>query len=364
MSPSSAGLYTASAGSYPRIGDTHELQLLRRTIAALDRGERTTADFLDAENQVTRWAIGDQVKSGLDVITDGLIRWNDPISHLAGKMENVRSGGLLRYFDTNFYFRQPILSGKPARRCPLVVNDYNFARNALGLLPTPREKAGKLMIKPVLTGPYTLAKFSLAAASGNGSPAAFSSLESRAQAYAEALAGEIEALAEAGAEMIQIDEPAAIKFPADWPIFEAALARLAAARDEFAKEYSRSVELALYTYFHDATPLYEKLVELPVEIIGLDFTYNKELADLVAAVGSPKPLALGFIDARNTALTDADVVCWQVERLLPKISGGRAYLGPSAGLEYLPRDRAYAKLEHLAQVRALLQGGASTGAAQ
>ncbi|HYL47333.1 MAG TPA: hypothetical protein VEU52_09925 [Candidatus Limnocylindrales bacterium] len=357
MSPASPGLYLASAGSYPRIGDTPELQLLRRTIAALDRGERTTADLLDAENEVTRWAIADQVKAGLDIVTDGLIRWNDPISHFAGKLDNVRIGGLLRYFDTNCYFRQPLLAGKPGRRGTLVLNDYNFARNALGHLPTPPEKAGKLSVKPVLTGPYTLAKFSLAAASSNGEPGPLAALEARAQAYAEVLAPEITVLAKAGAEIIQIDEPAAIKFPEDWPIFVASLAPLVAARDAAAKDSSRAVELALYTYFHDATPLYEKLVQLPVEILGLDFTYNKQLADLVAALGSPKPLALGLIDARNTALADPDVVAWQLERMLPKTGGGRAYLGPSAGLEYLPRGRAYAKLEHLAKVRALIQGG-------
>jgi methionine synthase II (cobalamin-independent) len=42
--------------------------------------------------------------------------------------------------------------------------------------------------------------------------------------------------------------------------------------------------------------------------------------------------------------------------MLPKIDGGRAYLGPSSGLEYLPRDRAFAKLELLGKVREALLG--------
>ena len=37
------GLHLSSAGSYPSIGDSPELQALRRTIAALDRGERSHA---------------------------------------------------------------------------------------------------------------------------------------------------------------------------------------------------------------------------------------------------------------------------------------------------------------------------------
>jgi hypothetical protein len=57
------GLYLSSTGSYPRIGDSPELQLLRRTIAALDRGDRSTADLLDVQNDVTRFVIAEQVKS-------------------------------------------------------------------------------------------------------------------------------------------------------------------------------------------------------------------------------------------------------------------------------------------------------------
>ena len=85
------GLYLASTGSYPRIGDSSELQLLRRSSSALDRGERNTADVLDAENEMTRRAIADQLNAGLEIITDGQIRWYDPISHIASKLDNVKS---------------------------------------------------------------------------------------------------------------------------------------------------------------------------------------------------------------------------------------------------------------------------------
>jgi 5-methyltetrahydropteroyltriglutamate--homocysteine methyltransferase len=349
MSPAPWGLILAQTGSYPRIGDTADLQVLRRTIAAADRGERTAADLADAENEMTRRAIADQVRAGLDILTDGLIRWYDPISHLAGKLEAVKIKGLLRFFDTNFYFRQPVLAARPLRRGPLVVDEFSFACNALGHLPTPHDKAGRLSIKPVLTGPYTLAKFSLAETNGAGG------IESRAAAYAEALAAEVGALADAGAEVIQVDEPAIIKYPNDWAVFERALAPLVQARDR-ARQAGRRVQLALYVYFHDCAPLYEKLVALPVDVVGLDFTYNPKLVDKIASVGSPKPLGLGLIDGRNTRVEEPGAVARQLERLLPKIAGGRAYLNPSSGLEYLPRDRAYAKLELLTRVRAALNG--------
>ena len=349
------GLHLSSTGSYPRIGDSPELQALCRTIAALDRGERSHADLLDVQNEVTRHVIAEQVKAGLDVVTDGLIRWYDPISHLAGKLDNIEIKGLVRFFNTNTYFRQPAFAGAPVKRGHLVAGDYGFARNALGHLPTPQGKAGKLSVKPVLTGPYTLGKFSLGEKSGNGSAGTFTDLEKRVQAYAEILATELEPLSKAGAELVQIDEPAAIKYPNDWKIFEASLTPLVEARDKILKS-GRKLELALYVYFHDCAPLYEKLLALPVDVVGLDFTYSPELVDVVASKGSPKPLGLGLIDGRNTLLEDPAQIARQVERMLPKIKGQRAFLGPSCGLEYLPSDHAFAKLELLSKVRVELQG--------
>ena len=191
----------------------------------------------------------------------------------------------------------------------------------------------------------------LVVTTGNGAVDPFSSLEERTIAYADALAAEIVELAQIGASVIQIDEPAIIKYPEDWKIFEKAVTKLIAARDKSAAEGSRP-ELALYVYFHDPAPLYEKLVTVPVDIVGLDFTYNPKLIDLVASAGSPKPLGLGLVDGRNTKLEDTGEVARQIDRLLPKIQGGRAYLNSSCGLEYLPRDRAFAKLELLAKIRA------------
>ena len=58
----------------------------------------------------------------------------------------------------------------------------------------------------------------------------------------------------------------------------------------------------------------------------------------------------GLVDGRNTKLEDPAGVARQIERMAPKL-GQRAYLAPSCGLEYLPRDRAYAKLELLEKIR-------------
>lgn len=340
-------LILASTGSYPRIGDSAELQILRRTIAAADRGEKTAADLADAEDFMTRRAIEEQARAGLDVVTDGLIRWYDPISHLAGKLAGVKINGLLRFFDTNSYFRQPVLTARPQRKTALLTDEFRFACNALGALSTPAGKAGRLKVKVVMTGPYTLGKLSLAENSE------MTALEARVDAYGTALAAELQGLGEAGAEYLQVDEPAILKYPEDWQVFQRGLDHILGSRDQLQQKGKR-LQVGLYVYFQDASPLYEKLAALPVDLLGVDFTYNPKLVDLVAAAGSPRPLGLGLVDGRNTRVEEVSVVARQVEKVLPKIAGDAVHLGTSCGLEYLPRDRAQAKLELLSKIRAAI----------
>lgn len=320
-----------NTGSYPRIGDSQELQLLRRTIAAWERRKKTGEELAAAEAQLTRLAIEEQAKAGIELVTDGQIRWYDPISHLAGKLGGVKIKGLLRFFDTNFYFRQPVVEAALSRKNGMILSEFEQAR---AISPRP--------VKPVLTGPYTLAKFSIA----NHEP--YRKLEALALAYGEALAAEVAALTRAGASVIQVDEPAILKFPADYAVFSSAFSLLAARKG--------SAELALYTYFGDAEPLYARFHELPVEAIGLDFTYSPRLVDVVRTSGSNKALGLGLIDGRNTRRDEPKPVLAALEKMLPAIRAEHCYLNPSCGLEYLPRDHAFEKLKKMAAIQRALQG--------
>jgi len=318
-------LILTHTGSYPRIGDKPEFQILRTTTALWERGQKTFAELEAAMDSMTRLAIVEQVDAGLDLVTDGQIRWSDPISHVAGKLQGVTINGLLRFFDTNFYFRQPVVTGRLVRYRPMIVGEFLFARSAS---PKP--------VKPVLTGPYTLAVFSIVQCDE------YKDLERLVEDYATAVAEEAKALAHAGAEIIQIDEPAVLRDGASFDLFASGVSKLA--------EATGSTKLALYTYFGDAAPTYSRLQELPVDVIGIDFTYNERLVEMIAVEGSSKPLGLGLVDGRNTRLESEASICQALEKLLPAIKGDYSYLNPSSGLEYLPRDRAFLKLKNMADI--------------
>lgn len=326
-------LLTLNHSSYPRIGNRPDEQILRRTIAQRDRSERTDADVRAAENHIALLALQDQQEADIDVVTDGLVRWNDPISHLAGELAGIHIDGLLRFFDTNFYFRQPVIEGKVARSGALVVDEFRWAVEK-SLRP----------VKPVLTGPYTLARLSIREASAR-------SLESVTMSFAEALRLEIADLAAAGAQLIQIDEPALLKYPPGLRLAREALTLIAA--------HKGPAELALALYFGDAAPVYAELQELPFDTLVLDFTYSSKLPEVIETEGSTKQIGFGLLDGRNTRLEDRAVILHQLDAMLRHVKRERAYLTTSCGLEYLPRDRAQLKLRHLTSLKRSFLGEAA-----
>lgn len=312
-------LTTMSAGAYPRVGDAPGQQKLRKAIEARQKGDLGDAEFKAIENDAVAQAVAEQASAGVDVVTDGLLRWYDPVSHVMAKL-GAEVGGLLRWYDTNTYFRQSTLNALPRRNGDLVVGEFTFAK---GLTTKP--------VKPVLTGPYTLARLSLT--TGPAWPALCERL-------ASILADEVAALAAAGATWIQVDEPEILRHPEDFAVLTSAMKTIAAKKG--------GARLLVQTYFGNATPHVEKLLALPADAVGFDLSYSPGIVDaLKSRTGA---VALGCVDARNTRLEDADAVA----KTLKPLAGRDLILSPTTSLEYLPRDRAREKLALLPKIKKAL----------
>ncbi len=320
---------TTVLGTYPRIGDTHEEQDLRRAIARLDKGEATAADVKVAERATMKAVLREQEAAGIDVVTDGQVTWYDSQSHLAGAFEGVEVGGLVRYFDTNTYYRQPTVTGNVRWKAPVVLEDWQFAQDA-----------SRAPVKAVLTGPVTLAALALDRHYGKKRPLALD--------FAHALAEEVAQLRSAGAEHIQIDEPILTRNPEDLSLVGDTLDLLA--------ERKGSAQLTLATYFGDVSKIYRDLLELPADLVGLDLVQGAKTWSQVAKHGSEKPLVLGVVDARNTKLEAPKALAARVRELKDSVDLTSSYLSPSNGLEFLPRETARRKLKVLAETARALGG--------
>src|SRR5467141_144509 len=149
-------VHTTVVGNYPRIGDSFEEQSLRRAIARFDKGEIEQGDLREAEREVVKGVLREQQDAGIEVVTDGQVTWYDSQSHIARKLKNVEIGGLVRYFDTNTYYRQPVIRGAVEWKEPILVDEWKFA-----------QANSKAPVKAVLTGPVTLASLALDKHYGN-----------------------------------------------------------------------------------------------------------------------------------------------------------------------------------------------------
>jgi 5-methyltetrahydropteroyltriglutamate--homocysteine methyltransferase len=315
-------LVLANHSSYPRIGEGPRAQRLRRAYAQRETQKIDDAAFRQIADGYAAEVIAEQEAAGLDLVTDGLVHWYDLMAHPAGHLSNVEIRGIVRFFDTNTYVRQPEPTSTPLGTFGLA-DDYARAK----------QHATK-PLKVVATGPYTLARHSVT----NGN------FLDVATAYAEALARDLEALDALGASFVQIDEPSLLKQPDDAELVRNLLTRATATKG--------AITTGLTTYFGDATTLVGELLKMPVDVVGFDLIYGPGVAD-VLALEADRPVALGAVDGRNTKPDDVDAVAATVRRVadaLERRGVGEVHLQPSCGLEFLPRDRAQRKLESLARI--------------
>jgi 5-methyltetrahydropteroyltriglutamate--homocysteine methyltransferase len=308
-------------GSYPKIPNRPRPARLRNAINKFDRGELSEAEVRRIQDEVTIEALQEQAEAGLDLVSDGQIRWDDEQTYIARKLAGVSLQGLIRWFDSNMYYRQPFIEGAVAWREPLTVADYTFAA---GHSAKP--------VKAVLTGPYTLARLSVDKHYGSVAKAAL--------ALAEALNQEAKALQDAGATFIQFNEPAITQHKDDIVDFAKVAQRLVD---------GLNVETALYTYFGDVDGIYSQLLELPFGLIGLDFCTNDKNDAVVKNTSTNKKIGLGVVDARNSKLETSEQIAARIRSLGAGVSPDKIHVNPSHGLEFLPREVAQEKLRRTAQ---------------
>jgi 5-methyltetrahydropteroyltriglutamate--homocysteine methyltransferase len=326
-------MIASALGSYPRIGEGAEAQKLRRSIQKFQAGGMTREALRDVENEVVSEAVAEQEAAGIDWLTDGLVRWEDGQTYFADRLEGFKRGQLIRYFDTNTYYRQPVATGPVRWKAPISVEDWKFAQSK-----TSRS------VRPVVTGPYTLSRLSENAHYGD--------FESFAADVATGMHEEIRALEAAGARAIQIDEPALVQDPSDEPLAKRLLARTLA---------GSKAEIWMALYMGSPAKLLDRALEWAVGGLWLDCVSDggallERLASKPAS-GSVK-LGLGVVDARNTRLESADSLRESLARVADRQGAERVVATTSAGLEFLPRDRAQQKLARLAQAAHTLGAGA------
>jgi len=321
---------TTVVGSYPKVIEDNSDNLP----SAIDRWQRQLIDdkALNQEVEtVIRRVIKEHDQAGLDLVTDGQIRWEDMPHALARSTAGIKRGALRRLFDNNVYYRRLEVGDKVSWTGSEALKEFQFA-----------SKAASKPVKVALPGPLTLV-ISTELAQGQ-TPQQLLSL------YADLLRQEVAALVDSGVKEIQLDEPA---LTATEPLLREVLEAI----NKIFTGVKARRWLALY--FQDVSEVLPKLSGLTeVDVLSLDLisarTKNPELLNKVTQQlqsGSwSGEVALGLVDARNTKLESAKEIQAELAGFLKAVPVERLWLTTNCGLEFLPHEAAQKKLQLLKAV--------------
>jgi 5-methyltetrahydropteroyltriglutamate--homocysteine methyltransferase len=192
-------------------------------------------------------------------------------------------------------------------------------------------------VKGMLTGPYTIMDWS------------FDDHYPSRKAACLALAGEVRkelaALLEAGAKVVQIDEPALSVRPEELPFAVEAMHRVV---DGLPAYY------IVHACFGAFETIYPGLLDLPVD--NLDLAISHSALDLLAMFEKDpftKDLSLGVLDVHSHAVEAVDEVRSRIRRGSVVLPPERIWVDPDCGLKTRTVEESRAKLEvMMAAVRA------------
>lgn len=197
-----------------------------------------------------------------------------------GESGDVKALAMKKWFNTNYHYIVPELDD--STEIKLV--------DAKPVAEFLEAEAAGIHTKPVLIGPFTLLK--LAAFKGIKTASDFAN--QLAKEYVKVLL----ALNEAGADLVQLDEPYLVHdlTAEDISLFKKLYNTVLKAREE-----TTNLNLLLNTYFGDVRDIYEELIQLDFDAIGLDFIEGRKTAGLILKYGFPKDKTLfaGIVNGKN-----------------------------------------------------------------
>lgn len=301
---------------------------------------RISGQYLEDIHQVAiKAALKDQERAGVDIVSDGELRRDNDVDYFLARMPGVEIPHAAKTFYYDYYdayVRHPIpLENDPSMH---LVDDLRFTRQY-----TDRP------VKFSLTGPFSLAR--------RVHNDAYSDAGDLVRAFARVLNAEARALAAAGADVIQIDEP----FLAGYPdqvglavqainlVFEGISGPVRAVHVCYGNRYARPVWEGHYEF------LFPSILEADVDQLVLEFA-RKGYGDLELFKKFPSStlsLGLGVIDVKDPTPETPEAITSRIHQALNVLPADRLTINPDCGLRHLSADVARDKLRAMSQGAAL-----------
>ncbi|MBZ8133741.1 uroporphyrinogen decarboxylase family protein [Afifella sp. IM 167] len=333
-------LETTVVGSYPQPAWLIDPEKLKAGVPRVRAPFiwRVPAELLsEAQDDAARLAIADMERAGIDVVTDGEVRRESYSNHFANALEGLdeeNPGEVISRI------------GKPIK-VPRVVAPVRRARpvglEALKFLRAQTDRK----VKVTLPGPFTLAQ--------QAQNDFYASVEEMALAYADAVNEEARELADAGADIIQLDEPWMQAFP------DRAGEYAVKAIDRALKGVNATTVVHLcfgYAAFVADKPagysFLPQLADCSAEMVSIEAAQPRLDPGILAEL-SGKSILYGVIDLGTEEVESPETVAERIRPALKFVSAERLLPAPDCGMKYLPRAVAFAKLKALADGAAIVR---------
>lgn len=341
------GLRTTTIGSYPKpdyapvpgwfdIRDVHG-KSPTRTYSAFLRDRPANAEEL--LNRATEDVVREQAEIGIDIPTDGEVRREHYIYYHLRHIEGFDFDNLTvaTMRDGSWKAEVPTVVAPLRAGPPFLPQDWRVAQSSTD---SP--------VKITVPGPLTIID--------STANAYYASQRDLAFALADVLAVEIERLAEAGCQWIQVDEPLFARRPDRALAYgvealDRCFARLPAAVNKVVHVccgYPSALDLAEYpkadqhAYFDFAAAIDQS----SVDTISLEDAHRHNDLSLLDRFAR-KAIILGVVNIARTRVETADEIRERLIAALDHIDRHRLIAAPDCGLIMLDRETAVAKLRNL-----------------
>ncbi len=299
-------------------------------------------DREEALRDAVRLALDDQLRAGLDRVSDG-------------EMSRVD-------FNLGFYeYLEGLEPLRRARHWGAPAHDQRDRYRCVAPLDAP-EGLGTLAeydrLRDFTDGPVKMpvpGPFTLAGCIDGGE--IYLDRQAVAEALIPIVSAELKALAEAGVDFIQLDEPSFACHPDAPDYFLDVLARTVEGVDAYI-----SLHMCFGNYRARAVghrsyrPLFPHIGRAKVNQIALEFA-SREMAEieLLAELPDTMDVALGLVDVKNTWVEPPELVAERLRLALRLIAPERASITPDCGFSQTARHVAVAKAKSLAEAAAIVR---------
>jgi 5-methyltetrahydropteroyltriglutamate--homocysteine methyltransferase len=335
-------LPTTVVGSYPQPDWLVDREMLSKSVPRTRMMQmwRIPEEHLEqAQDDATIVAIRDMERAGIDIVTDGEIRRESYSNRFATALDGIDSDNPALITSRSGHATPvPRVVGKISRRGSVELRDMEFLRRNTN-------RAAKI----TLPGPFTMSQ--------QAKNEFYEDDEELAMALAAAVNAEALELQNAGADVIQIDEPWVRQDPA-------------AAKRYAVNAINRALQgITVPTVVHvcfgyaavvpgDTKPSgYSFLAELAdttAEQISIEAAQPKLDLGVLADLSSKK-IMLGVIDLGNPEIESASVIADRIRHGLKYVAADRLIPAPDCGMKYMPRHIAFGKLRAMSDAAAIVR---------